>query len=294
MQDIFAYTDYRAFLTEYYNHNKSINPAFSYQYLADKAGFTSRGYLHNIISGTKNLGKSAGVKLAQALSLNVREADYFENLVSFNQAQTLEERNYFFNKLNAINSNRRNAASTRELRKEHHEFYSAWYMCVIRSLIDMHPFSGDYEWLAAHVFPPIKPREAQRAVELLEKLEMIKRTATGNYTVTHKTITAGPEIVQLGLQNFQMQTTRLAEKAIQELPRNKRHISGLTMGISQQTYEAICTEICAFQDRLLSLAEQDAHANNVYQLNFHLFPVSNVENTHPEKVLLKKKPKAST
>lgn len=288
MPDIFTYTDYRAFLTDYYYHHKAINPAFSYQYLADKAGFTSRGYLHNIISGLKNLGKSATIKLTKALSLNVREADYFENLVSFNQALTLDERNYFFNKLNVINSNRRNEATISELRKEHHEFYSAWYMSVIRSLIDMHPFSGDYTWLADNVFPRIKPREAQRSVELLEKLGMIQQNKDGHYSVTNKTITAGPEIVQLGLQNFQIETNRLAEKAIRELPRNNRHISGLTLGISRSTYETICNEICTFQDKLLALAEQDSRADNVYQLNIHLFPVSCVQSDPTAHISAKK------
>jgi uncharacterized protein (TIGR02147 family) len=275
MDSIFAYIDYRRFLLDCYEHRKARNPAFSYQLLSDKAGLSSRGFLHNVVTGSKNLSKSSAVKLSQALQLKAVEADYFENLVSFNQAQNLRERNYFFEKLNAIKSNLVGTATMREVRKDQYDFYAAWHISVIRSLIDMHGFKDDYRKLAKDVFPPIKPMEAKRAVRILEKLGMIRKGRDGVYAVTDKTITAGREIVQLGLQNFHLQTLDLAKRALQELPRDKRNISGLTLGISKNTYDAMCREIEAFQARLLAMAEADREASDVYQLNFHFFPVSN-------------------
>ena len=274
MDSIFAYTDYRTFLADYYENHKSLNPAFSYQLLSDKAGFSNRGFLHNVITGSKNLSKSSAVQLSQAMQLKPVEADYFENLVSFNQSKNLRERNYFFDKLNTIKSNMLGSATMRELRKEQYDFYAAWHISVIRSLIDMHGFKDDYRWLAKNVYPPIKPKQAKKAVLTLEKLGMIKKQKDGSYTVTDKSITAGKEIVQLGLQNFQLQTLELAKKALQDLPKDKRNISGLTLGISKNTYEAMCREIEAFQAKLLAMAEADNKADNVYQLNFHFFPVS--------------------
>lgn len=210
------------------------------------------------------------------MNLNARESDFFENLVSFTQAKNLRERNYFFEKLNAIKSMRQGAKTVRETRKDQYEFYSIWYISVIRSLIDMHRFKDDYKWLAKSVYPRIKPKEAKKAVMVLEKLGMIRKRKNGFFEVVDKTITAGKEIVQLGLLNFQAQTTELALKAIQELPKEKRNISGLTLGISRKTYEAMCREIEAIQSKLLAMAEQDKEADSVYQMNFHFFPVSNV------------------
>lgn len=276
MPDIFAYTDYRKFLADYYAEHKAQNASFSYQTFSDKAGLPNRGYVHNIIAGKKSLSKSAAVKLAQAMKLNAREADYFDNLVSFNKAKSLRERNYFFEKINAIKSTKPGSATVREMLKNQYEFYANWYLSVIRSLIDMHPFKNDYAWLAKSVYPPIKPKQAQRAVALLAKLGMIKKGRGGVYEVVDKTITAGKEIMQLGLVNFQLQTTQLAVKAIEELPKEKRSASGLTLGISHKTYEVMCKEIEAFQAKLLDLAEQDKEADNVYQINFHFFPISNV------------------
>jgi uncharacterized protein (TIGR02147 family) len=276
MLDILPYTDYRKFLSDYYADHKRNSPGFSYQSFASKAGFPNRGFLYNVITGRKSLSKSSAVKLSQAMKLTSTEADYFENLVSFTQAKNLRERNYFFEKLNAIKSTKPGSAAVREIRKDQHDFYSTWYLSAIRSLIDMHPVKDNYEWLAKNVYPPIRPKEARKAVELLQKLGMIKKGRDGTFAVVDKAITAGKEIVQLGILNFQRQTTELALKAIQDLPRDKRNISGLTMGISRKTYEAVCTEIAAFQSKLQALAEHDNEADNVYQLNFHFFPISNV------------------
>lgn len=275
MADVFAYTDYRKFLADYYKQNKARNPAFSYQMLSDKAGFPNRGFVYNVISGSKNLSKSSAVKLSQAMEMNPKEADYFENLVSFNQAKNLKERNYFFDKLSAIKGNRQGAALVRETRKEQYEFYSKWYYSAIRSFIDMHQFKDDYRLLAKSMYPRIKPKEAKKAVLMLEKIGMIKKNRNGYFEVSDKTITAGEEIVQLGLLNFHLQTAELAKKAIEDLPKEKRNISGLTLGISRKTYEAMCREIEAFQSKLLAMAEQDKEADSVYQMNFHFFPVAN-------------------
>ena len=276
MINIFNYIDYRKFLADYYLEQKEQNHAFSYQFFSNKLGFKNKGFIFNVISDRKNLSKSSIVKISQAINLKPKEADYFENLVSFNQAKNLQERKYYFSKLIEIKSNRKGASKIRETRKEQYEFYSKWYLSVIRSLIDMHEFKDDYNRLAKNVYPPIKPKEAKKAVALLEKLGMIKKQKKGTYKITDKLITAGKEIVELGLLNFQLETLELARKTTQELTRDKRHISGLTLGISKNTYEHICEEIESFQEKIMHLAELDEEADNVFQFNFYLFPVSNV------------------
>jgi uncharacterized protein (TIGR02147 family) len=66
----------------------------------------------------------------------------------------------------------------------------------------------------------------------------------------------------------------LAASALRELPKAKRNISGLTLGISGNAYDTICNEIIAFQDKILAIARNDEGSGGVYQFNFHLFPVS--------------------
>ncbi len=40
------------------------------------------------------------------MKLNYKEAEYFENLVAFNQAMDQEEKKYFFDKISSFKTNR--------------------------------------------------------------------------------------------------------------------------------------------------------------------------------------------
>jgi uncharacterized protein (TIGR02147 family) len=69
---------------------------------------------------------------------------------------------------------------------------------------------------------------------------------------------------------------RLAQQALAELPSDKRHMTGLTLGISRKAYLRICEDIYALQEKILRTAENDEGSDSVYQLNFHFFPLSRV------------------
>lgn len=278
MPDIYNYTDYRKFLQDYYEEAKGRNPAFSYQVFSEKAGIRSRGFLYNVVHGRRTLSKSHIFAISQAMRLNRYESDYFENLVSFNQAATLKERNHFYERLSSIKANGSTAWKPQVVRNEQFEFYSKLHYSVVRSLIDMHGFKDDYEQLARSVRPRITPKQARKAVELLEKQGFIRKQNNGSFKVVDRSIATEPEVVSLAVLNFHKQAGELALKALEELPREQRNVSGVTLGISQDAYNRICEEIQAFRSRMLQIAEADDNADTVYQLNFQLFPVSTTNN----------------
>jgi uncharacterized protein (TIGR02147 family) len=275
MPTIFEYTDYRKYLAAWFEEKKKAQPAFSYARFAQKAGFTDRGFFHNVIHGKRDLTKESLVKVSQAIGHSKAEAEYFENLVFFNKSVDLKNRNYFYEKLNGVKSTEKEAVKALQTRKDQYDFYSQWYHCAIRSLIDMYPFKDDYHWLAKNVFPPITQREAKKSVQLLEKLGLIQKQKDKTYKLTSRSITTGSEIVSLAVHNFHKDAADLAKNALESLPVDKRNITGLTLGISEKTYLKLCEEIQAFRSRIVQIAQQDEDADRTYQMNFHLFPITN-------------------
>jgi uncharacterized protein (TIGR02147 family) len=274
MINIFDYTDYRKFLEDYYLERKKDFPAFSYQFLAQKAGFTNKGFVYNLINGKRSLSKSNLFKMCEALGLNRYEAEYFENLVSFNHANGLKEKNFYFERLNSLKNRGKAKSEMQVVRKEQYEFYSTWHHSAVRSIIDMYEFRDDYKWLARMIYPPITVKQAKRSVVLLRNLGMIEKQKNGVYRVIEKNITTGKDVVGLAIQNFHKECATLSQNAIQNLPREERSISGLTMGISRPVYNKISEEILQFQNRIAELVSADGAADRVYQLNFHMFPMS--------------------
>jgi uncharacterized protein (TIGR02147 family) len=274
MTTVYDYTDFRKYLADYYAAKKAANPRFSYKLLANKGNFRNKGFVYNIVNGAKMLSKANVLKLSQALGHNKHETEYFEYLVAFNQAKSLKERTYYFERCNNLRGRGVGMSKAQILRKDQYEFYSQWYHSAVRSLIDMHEFKDDYAWLARAVCPPISLKQARQSVRLLEDLGLIARGERGVYRLTSKSITTGPEVVSLGVTNFHIECTKLAARSIEEMPREKRNVTGLTLGISAPGYQRICEEIRTFQQKIMDIADQDANADRVYQLNFHLFPIS--------------------
>jgi uncharacterized protein (TIGR02147 family) len=274
MISVFDYSDYRKYLEECYSEKKAENPAFSYQSLACKAGFNNRGFAYNIVKGKKNLSPANCHKISEALHHNRYEADYFENLVAFNQARDVKEKNRCFEKLCRIKARGKDFSKAQIVNKNQYEFYSKWYHGAVRSLIGMYKFKNNYKWLARMVTPAITVKQAKKSVELLIQLGLIVRQKNGTYVLAHTSITTGKEVVGLAVQNFHDECTALAKNAIHTVPKENRNITGLTLGISKSSYDRICDEIGRFQEEIMEIANSDQEADRVYQLNFHMFPMS--------------------
>jgi uncharacterized protein (TIGR02147 family) len=62
--------------------------------------------------------------------------------------------------------------------------------------------------------------------------------------------------------------------AIEGVSQNERHFSGLTLGITHETYEKIIQEIAECRKRIIAIARQDESTEEVYRLNMQFFPLT--------------------
>jgi uncharacterized protein (TIGR02147 family) len=274
MINVFDYSNFRTYLDDWYEMKKRSNPNFSFQHIADKAGIRNKGYIYNIIKGQKPISKSNIFKISKALEHNRYEADYFENLVAFNQAEDLSEKKYLFEKLHKITNMGKAVSKAQILRSDQYEFYSNWHHAMIRSIIGMYEFSGDFKWLAGMLVPPITVPQARHSVRLLEKLQLIRKDDGGVYRIKDNNLTTGKDLMSVAFQNFHIACADLAKRAFTEFQRKSRNMTGLTLGISEKTFGKVCGEIQAFQEKIMGIAEADGAADRVYQLNFQFFPTS--------------------
>lgn len=94
--NIFAYSDYRHFLSDYYKTKKAQSTKFSYRYFAMKAGFSSASYLKLVMDGKRNLTECSQEKFVNAIGLSEKESEYFNSLVGLSQSHTEREKMKFF------------------------------------------------------------------------------------------------------------------------------------------------------------------------------------------------------
>jgi uncharacterized protein (TIGR02147 family) len=124
------------------------------------------------------------------------------------------------------------------------------------------------------VIPPILPSEAKAAAKLLLRLKLLQRQADGGYVQTNSAIVADGTVTSLAVRMFNKAMLDHAKIAVDHFDRQLRHISGVTIGVSPETYEVLSAEIEAFKDRVKLIVNQDKESNLIYQMNISLFPVS--------------------
>lgn len=270
MERIEHYSDYREFLKDYYKERKKQFKYFSYRYFCKKAGLTSPSLLKEVMEGKRGLTLSSIKSFVQGLGLTEMDGRYFTALVLFTQAKNPKEKQEYLDTLRQYNRKTREKV----VPLDWYAYYSKWYHPVIRELACLADWKENYDLLAKSVTPPLSVKEAKESVQFLLKIGMITRSREGRYHQAHPAQTTGPEVVSIAVRELNRQMAELGERAIRLIPPSLRDSSSMTLGFSQKNYQKAKQEIREFKDRLKSLAHDDTEADKVYNLNVHLFPVS--------------------
>lgn len=269
MVNVFDYTDYRLFLKDAYEARRAANANFSYRFIAAKVGFASPGFFTNVLKGKKDISLKLAHKFAELFKLGRKEKEYFELLVLFNKATGNGEKKEYLDRLLALRG-----SHVKKVEAHQYEYFEKWHYSAVREALALHPFRGDYRALAALINPPISVADAKKAVELLERLGLVKPGPDGVYERTDAVISAGDEISKVLLNAYQVQAMDLAKHALDHLPSGTRNFSTLTLSVSGPTYSAMVEELRSFRRKLLEMANTSQDPDRIYQMNFHVFPLT--------------------
>ena len=269
MKDILEYTDYRQYIADYYADRKA-KTAFSWQEFAKMAGFSSPVYLKYVSEGRFNLSAEAAARVASAISLADFECDFFVEMVKFDHAKNDDEKRAAFSKMVSIAESHK----AKIVDGESFRFFEDWKNPVLRELAPAMP--GAKPLAMAHACrPEVSAAEVSETLNFLVKANLLQKDKDGNYTQTDKIVTSGPmNFAPLALRGLQRQMGEIALGAIENVPQDERHFSGLTLGITREAYKKIVQEIADFQKRVIAIATSEPATDEVYRLNVQLFPMT--------------------
>ena len=269
--NIFKYSNYREFLKAFYTAEKEVNEKFSYRYFAQKAGFTSSNFLYLIITGKRNLSKDFIPKFSKALGLNKKEQQYFETLVSFNQAKTPEAKRYYMELLNLFSKDK----TGKILKEEEYEYFSNWYYPVIREMVLLPHFEKNPKWIKKQLNNHVTIKQVNDALDTLMRLGLIKRDDTGRMVQADTHLITEDDVMHTAAYSFHQQVLSLAKHVLANTPGDKREISGITMALSKKQFQEIRRKVRDFEDHILKyLTDNPDVPNSVFQCNIQLFSVS--------------------
>lgn len=269
MERIGAYTDYRKFLRDFYEDRKSRPSGFSYRQFCLRAGLTSPSLLKEVMDGKRNLTEASTAQFARGLGLTDADTAFFGALVRFNQAvdpgmkqQCLEEMRRLRRKIPIA-----------VVPLDAYDYYSKWYLPVLRELAPTRDWNGDWPALARRVRPRIRPLEAREGIDLLLKLGMLQRQGA-RWIQADPVIGTGGEVGSLAVRAGNREFARKGLESIDELPPAERDVSTLVVGLPKSAHTLVQQEIREFKERLIRLAQDHPDSDEVFAVNVQFFPLS--------------------
>ena len=270
MKDILEYRDYRQYIADYYADRKA-KSAFSWQEFAQTAGFSSPVYLKYVSEGRFNLSEEAAGRTARAMHLADFECEFFVQMVKFDHAKNDDEKRSAFSKMVSIAESRK----AKIVDGESFRFFEDWKNPVLRELAPAMP--GAKPLALAHACrPQVSAAEVSESLNFLVKADLLKKDKDGNYSQTDKVVTTGPmDVTPLAVRGLHRQMGEFALDAIEGVPQDERHFSGLTLGITREAYEEIVRRIAEFRKDIIEIATRESATDEVYRLNVQFFPMTN-------------------
>jgi uncharacterized protein (TIGR02147 family) len=274
--DVFGFRDYRTFLRAFYARNKQQEYGFSLRAFSKRAQLRSSNYLKLVMDGDRNLTAPMAARFAQACSLRGQSADYFCELVAFNQARDSSERERAYARLLRFPRHRK----VHRLDRAQEAYHSRWYIPVVRELCGRADFREDPQWIARRLLPPIAPREAAQALDILLELGLVVRDAAGRLRQTDPLVQTPDGPLGHHVVTFHRAMIDRAAEALDRTPRDEREIASLTLCVSEPRLRELKARLERFRDELLQCYGAEEDGRRVVQVNLQMFPLTAKEDEH--------------
>ena len=269
MKSVVEYKDYRQYIQDYYDERKR-SSAFTWREFAKLAGFASGSYLKLVCDGKTRLREEGAKKTALAMGLLGFEYDYFILMVRYEGAKTDREKKKIFEDMQALSD----AHHVKILGSEMYTFYETWKHSVVRELAVAMPGAKPHE-IAKACRLPISAADVSNSLRFLLNAGFLTADAKGHYQQTNRSLTTGRlKVVSVAVHSLLRQMGEFALEALDKLPISERHFSGITMGVTAESYEKVIEELTECRKRIVSIVSADKKIEKVCRLNMQLFPLS--------------------
>ncbi|MCK6525224.1 TIGR02147 family protein [Myxococcota bacterium] len=267
---IWAYTDFRAFLRDWFEYRRSLDAKFSIRWHAKRAGL-SDGTVHNLLKDRAPEEKTE-TKLITMMRLEPDEAEYFRGLVRVARASSIEGAAEATRALMSLGGGR----SRKVIEGAVGGYASDWLNHAVRELAFQEDFDERPEVIAARLIPPVSPEEVADCLKRLIDWGFLQRGYDGKLrpqTVRTDAGQAMPLAAGMAYYNGILDITR---KLLHDVPGAERFFSSSVFALELSQIEVLKPVIYEALRKITDVADalpRSADAE-VVQLGFQLVPLT--------------------
>ena len=267
---VFQYHDPVEFLNAAIQSMQTINPSFSLRAFSKQLGMNHVAMLSMVLNRKRKLLPSLSSKVSNHFKatgrFNETEARYFDMLVLFHNAMSIDEKNFYEGILSNLKPDRR--FSTLELDKLN--IISDWYHAAILEMTELKDFNSDPQEICLRLGDNVNIDQVRTAIERLLRLGLLERTQKGELKKTTVLLATPSDIPNKSLKKFHTELISKAIKALETQSVEKRDITSFTMTIDTGKIPEAKKMIRDFRRKLAAFLETP-NGDSVYQLNIQLF-----------------------
>ena len=269
--NIYDYSDYRKFLQEFYELEKSLDQTFSYRIFAAAIDMDA-SLLVKILQGKRHVSTKNIEAFVQFFRFKEGKAEYFREMVAYGKAKNDEQVRKHFETLQKMRP-----SSCRELDEARYRYFQQWFYPMIRSALDVFDYRGPEHAAALgdSCIPKISANQVENAVDALLQLGLVHRRKDGRIVPTDAHLKTKEHWLSASISDYQKSIAELAHRSIAETPKEERDISTLTMALDSSQIQRIRDIIAEARRSIVNVANSmpSQICDSVYQLNFQLFPM---------------------
>jgi uncharacterized protein (TIGR02147 family) len=266
MSPITEYKDYRQFMQDFYDERKRTS-AFSWREFSKLAGFKSPVYLKLVCDGKSSLSLVKMEQVAHAMGLVGYEFAYFKEMVRFGNATKDAVKKDALLEMERIAREHK----VRVVDADAFQYYESWKYPVIRELAPMMP--GAQPRKVADVCKEyISAEEVRDVLAFLVKTGFLKKEGEKVYSQTEKAVIGSAAALPIAIRAMHKEMGNMAVRAVDRYNANERYFVGMTIGVNEENYARVIAEIDACAKKIAAIANGSDNLNQVYGLNFQLFP----------------------
>lgn len=266
MTRIYDYTDYRAFLRDYFTqHADQDSGKYSFRAVAQKAGFKSPNYLQKIIGGEKNLTPASALGLAKGLHLSALEQKYFVKLVELQKASATEAKQKILAEMSQI------LAKTHRSKVKDTSVYSLWTNFIILEMANI----PDILITTESVFYLLRGKASRQEIEqsikyLTERKLLVPGDKPDNYKPRPVDFEAVNDKRMIEIQQNHLRFLDIAKHRTHEALSDSV-FQALTIAAPNNKIDYIRKRLSAFLDELNEELTEAGTAETVLQIQCQAF-----------------------
>ncbi|MBR5693165.1 MAG: TIGR02147 family protein [Fibrobacter sp.] len=272
MKPVMEYVDYRRYIRDFYRERKADSAVpFSWGVFAKKAGIASPVFLQYVCEGKKNLGEKSSPQVAAAMGLVGYEETYFCLLVAYASAKNDAEKKAVLEQIGDL-------ARTHKVRivgAKEYDFFKSWKNSLLRELASAMP-KATAKQLSKASRNRIPTSEVHEILDFLVQAGFLVQGADGGYRECNRSLRMDPHVAKAVSSDLQRQYAELAVDALKNEPPEKRNMTGLTVGITRESYDRVVAELAECRRRINAIATMTPRTDEVYRLNMQFFPLTDM------------------